>query len=107
MTDLTVAAFYRARNGPRRSGKKLFWWRQAGSNRQPIGCKPIALPIELCPHLGWHQTPGTLASSDQDRLASAFRSSPNLVGLVGLEPTASRLSGGRSSQPELQAPVAA
>src|SRR5208337_2664840 len=30
-------------------------WRRAGSNRQPPGCKPGALPIELRPQ-GWWKT---------------------------------------------------
>ena len=50
------------------------WWRIPGSNRRPPGCKPGALPAELSP-----------------RIRQA------MVGLCGLEPQTSRLSGVRSS----------
>ena len=57
----------------------LIWWSQSGSNRRPPACKAGALPAELWPH---------------DR----SRASQNpLVGLGGLEPPASPLSGVRSN----------
>ena len=48
------------------------WWSQAGSNRRPPACKADALPAELWPH--------------------------TLVGLGGLEPPTSPLSGVRSNR---------
>ena len=48
------------------------WWSQAGSNRRPPACKADALPAELWPHI--------------------------LVGLGGLEPPTSPLSGVRSNR---------
>ena len=48
------------------------WWSQAGSNRRPPACKADALPAELWPHV--------------------------LVGLGGLEPPTSPLSGVRSNR---------
>ena len=48
------------------------WWRRSGSNRQPPGCKPGALPVELRPR--------------------------QLVGPGGFEPPTSSLSGMRSNQ---------
>lgn len=51
------------------------WWSQTGSNRRPQACKASALPTELWPqfrHLNTNQ---------------------RLVGLSGLEPLTSRLSG--------------
>jgi hypothetical protein len=49
-----------------------FWWSQAGSNRRPPACKAGALPAELWPR--------------------------RLVGLGGLEPPTSPLSGVRSNR---------
>ena len=57
------------------------WWRRRDSNPRPPGCKPGALPTELRP-----------------RLELAFALKPGMVGLSGLEPLTSRLSGGRSNQ---------
>ena len=51
------------------------WWRWTGSNRWPPACKAGALPAELHPQI-----------------------SDRLVGLGGLEPPTSRLSGVRSNQ---------
>ena len=48
------------------------WWSQPGSNRRPSGCKPDALPAELWPR-------------------------PTLVGLGGVAPPTSPLSGVRSN----------
>jgi hypothetical protein len=28
------------------------WWTRGGSNSQPLGCKPSALPVELPVHIG-------------------------------------------------------
>jgi hypothetical protein len=58
---------------PRSSRHIRGWWRRRDSNPRPPGCKPGALPTELRPRL-------------------------ELVGLSGLEPLTSRLSGGRSNQ---------
>ncbi len=55
------------------------WWSQPGSNRRPPACKAGALPAELWPHRGV-------------RSAAA-----RMVGLGGLEPPASPLSGVRSN----------
>lgn len=52
------------------------WWSQTGSNRRPQACKASALPTELWPR----------------SIAEAW-SSLKLVGLSGLEPLTSRLSG--------------
>ena len=49
------------------------WWRQSDSNRRLPACKAGALPAELCPRKG-------------------------LVGLTGIEPVTSSLSGTRSNQ---------
>ena len=51
----------------------LRWWRQPDSNRRHPACKADALPAELCPLRG-------------------------LVGLTGIEPVTSSLSGTRSNQ---------
>jgi hypothetical protein len=51
-------------------------WSQAGSNRQPPACKAGALPVELWP----------------------LKRGKNIMGLGGLEPPASPLSGVRSNQ---------
>ena len=53
-------------------GNRAGWWSQAGSNRRPPACKADALPAELWPHV--------------------------LVGLGGLEPPTSPLSGVRSNR---------
>ena len=60
------------------------WWRRRDSNPRPPGCKPGALPAELRPRAST-VSPAT----DQGR---------PVVGLTGLEPETSRLSGGRSNQ---------
>ena len=52
---------------------KITWWSLAGSNRWPPACKAGALPAELRPRY-------------------------EMVGLNGLEPSTSRLSGVRSNQ---------
>ncbi len=57
------------------SARHQVWWSQTGSNRRPQACKASALPTELWPqfrHLNTNQ---------------------RLVGLSGLEPLTSRLSG--------------
>ena len=62
------------------------WWSQPGSNRRPSGCKPDALPAEL-----WPLTRGVGSIDTGDpRL--------DLVGLGGVEPPTSPLSGVRSNQ---------
>ena len=60
----------------------VVWWSIAGSNRWPPACKAGALPAELMPQINalfWHAT------------------AVCLVGLNGLEPTTSPLSGVRSN----------
>ena len=56
------------------------WWSQTGSNRRPQACKASALPTEL-----WPRPSGHMVIAKQVNL--------NLVGLSGLEPLTSRLSG--------------
>ena len=65
--------------------KNYKWWRMTGSNRRPPACKAGALPAELIP---------------QDRIISKFPEflEPDLVGLVGLEPTTPALSTQCSNQ---------
>ena len=53
------------------------WWSQSGSNRRPPACKAGALPAELWPQACYNLKP--------------------MVGLGGLEPPASPLSGVRSN----------
>ena len=57
-----------------KSGRARYWWSQSGSNRRPPACKAGALPAELWP-----------------------RKTMVVVGLGGLEPPASPLSGVRSN----------
>ncbi len=61
------------------------WWSQPGSNRRPPACKAGALPAEL-----WPQCLGR-------RRLIILVSSTALVGLGGLEPPTSPLSGVRSN----------
>ncbi len=56
------------------------WWSWPGSNRRPPACKTGALPTELQPR--------------REKPLAGRR----MVGLSGLEPLTSRLSGGRSNQ---------
>ena len=58
------------------------WWRRRDSNPRPPGCKPGALPTELRPPARARITARACI----------------MVGLSGLEPLTSRLSGGRSNQ---------
>ena len=59
--------------------KNYKWWRMTGSNRRPPACKAGALPAELIPQDSYHLD-------------------PDLVGLVGLEPTTPALSTQCSNQ---------
>src|SRR6266851_9506275 len=75
-----------------RCDRKLVWWSQPGSNRRPSGCKPDALPAELWPR-----------PLDLSRLAALRRPARratqfDMVGLGGVEPPTSPLSGVRSNQ---------
>ena len=63
------------------SSRKTLEWRRRDSNSWPPACKAGALPTELHPHLDFY---------------SIQRLSP--MGLSGLEPPTSRLSGVRSNQ---------
>src|ERR1700761_5721004 len=67
------------------------WWSQSGSNRRPSRCKRDALPAELWPR------PPLLDPSPGQRLARC-RPKLNMVGLGGVEPPTSPLSGVRSNQ---------
>ena len=67
-----ISECYQGKSRPYQPGD---WWSQTGSNRRPQACKASALPTELWPqfrHLNTNQ---------------------RLVGLSGLEPLTSRLSG--------------
>ncbi len=64
------------------------WWSWPGSNRRPPACKTGALPTELQPRRGKPDAGEPEAPSAGKRM----------VGLSGLEPLTSRLSGGRSNQ---------
>lgn len=68
-----------------RMNENYKWWRMTGSNRRPPACKAGALPAELIP---------------QDQIIPKFPEflKPNLVGLVGLEPTTPALSTQCSNQ---------
>src|SRR2546421_545703 len=67
------------------------WWSQPGSNRRPPGCKPGALPAELWPLVHGPKSPaGKKRGSCPPRTTS-------LVGLGGVAPPTSPLSGVRSN----------
>ena len=72
---------------PGRAAREILW-SQAGSNRRPPACKAGALPTELWPH----HVGGAAEASSFSR-----RGRP-VVGLGGLEPPTSPLSGVRSNQ---------
>jgi hypothetical protein len=72
------------------------WWRWTGSNRWPPACKAGALPAELHPHI---------SLKIEDCLIEDFWNFQfsilhliSVVGLTGLEPVTSRLSGVRSNR---------
>ena len=67
-----ISECYQGKSRPYQPGD---WWSQTGSNRRPQACKASALPTELWPR------------------PSGLWSSLKLVGLSGLEPLTSRLSG--------------
>ena len=67
-------------------------WRQRDSNSRPPACKAGALPTELCPLTGNYAIVGALFWLSPS--ASGFHP----MGLSGLEPPTSRLSGVRSNQ---------
>ncbi len=68
------------------------WWSQSGSNRRPPACKAGALPAEL-----WPQVFLNSPHNDVRVLAKGFAWGKPMVGLGGLEPPASPLSGVRSN----------
>ena len=85
----------------------LFWWRWTGSNRWPPACKAGALPAELHPRVNLRFTMDRWQLKFQPSAfqpVSILNSQSKLVGLDGVEPSTSRLSGVRSNQAELQAP---
>src|SRR5271155_3965442 len=65
---------------------KSSWWSQSGSNRRPSRCKRDALPAELWPLVDWHFY----------LVVRVTRM--DMVGLGGVEPPTSPLSGVRSNQ---------
>ena len=72
----------------RRDVDSWCWWSQPGSNRRPSGCKPDALPAELWP----------LANLGCAARCRRCRAAADMVGLGGVEPPTSPLSGVRSNQ---------
>jgi hypothetical protein len=77
------------------------WWSQSGSNRRPPACKAGALPAELWPH-GYYQDFCVRLGADprswlKPMSGFATTSSAEVVGLGGLEPPTSPLSGVRSN----------
>src|SRR5450759_1077972 len=86
----------------------VVWWSQPGSNRRPSGCKPDALPAELWPLPLDLLSPGVVASCQSPKsrresvanalTAAAHKLVADLVGLGGVEPPTSPLSGVRSNQ---------
>ncbi len=91
--------------------RRSSWWSQSGSNRRPPACKAGALPAELWPPASIRSKPSRTARpvrplSSRERVGVrvhvAARSSLSsnrlsMVGLGGLEPPASPLSGVRSN----------
>ena len=67
------------------------WWSQPGSNRRPPGCKPGALPAEL-----WPLVHGPKSPAGKRRGSCPLRTT-SLVGLGGVAPPTSPLSGVRSN----------
>ena len=81
----------------------FFWWRWTGSNRWPPACKAGALPAELHPHFSFLSVPTFEPFKRLNRFnvwaVWAFKPfKRSMVGLDGLEPSTSRLSGVRSNQ---------
>ena len=78
------------------------WWSQPGSNRRPSGCKPDALPAEL-----WPPSIGENRRDDFRKTLHGYRgprerpwarcAEVTLVGLGGVAPPTSPLSGVRSN----------
>jgi len=73
------------------------WWRRGDSNPRPPGCKPGALPTELRPRRIQRCLAQT-STSEQKHSRPGALSAQKVVGLTGLEPVTSRLSGGCSNQ---------
>ncbi len=84
-----------AGDGP--AGPARSWWRRSGSNRRPPACKAGALPAELRPP----------SRHDRGSMPAVRHCTEKMVGLGRLELPTSRLSGVRSNQAELQAPILA
>ena len=78
-------------SGLRSNQAQSIWWSQADSNRRPSACKADALPAEL-----WPLTQRSERSRDEDKHLSPHLT--DLVGLGGVEPPTSPLSGVRSNQ---------
>ena len=83
-------------NKPRR------WWSRSGSNRRPVACKATALPTELRPR---QRTEARGQNADPLRWPATRSRRRRVVGLGGLEPPTSRLSGVRSNQLSYRPPV--
>src|ERR1700677_201516 len=78
----------------------LLWWSQSGSNRRPSRCKRDALPAELWPRLSIDRNRRD-DSGGHRFLPVALRHATRtwrVVGLGGVEPPTSPLSGVRSNQ---------
>ena len=80
------------------------WWRWTDSNRWPPACKAGALPPELHPQKYRGFLIAAFGSFIQQSKIYNLKSKFGMVGLDGVEPSTSRLSGVRSNQAELQAP---
>ena len=74
------------------------WWRRAESNRQPPGCKPGALPVELRPPIGGYRPSPSSPAAEPFARPPPRSPSARLVGLSGVEPLTSPLSGVRSNR---------
>ena len=70
-------------------------WRRSGSNRRPLACKASALPTELRPRRRLRKKPPARRMPRRKGPKSAIR---RTLGLDGIEPTTSPLSGVRSNQ---------
>ncbi len=79
------------------------WWSQSGSNRRPSRCKRDALPAELWPQCSGLFDPVALAAG----LEPPHAADPHvdMVGLGGVEPPTSPLSGVRSNQLSYRPPL--
>ena len=75
LQSMYICSHKKNRTSTNKVRNMLSWWSVSGSNRWPPACKAGALPAELKPHVYLN----------------------SMVGLNGLEPTTSPLSGVRSN----------